>query len=289
MVHGVTYGGEIGRVGASTDPQHTVELVCTDPRFVELAAAKKPNFIIRLFNGALSFPRDWWYGATFLSTRLGLLGAEGKAATDGTANMGINVLETIWANPAFALRTLRAVIGHLISYPELYARIGATAATSFAISAATGSVVYTFALGTLNLVLATTGAVMRAIDNGATSLAEFIIAAAIGESDPAIARMVSRDLQMARPAAGTYDIPSDQEAYLIYVLQGVLHCLRNPGMYAQNGEQTRIQRTVPVGQVSSMRPNGVMGSIPVGYETNALDAISENNRPWLEYQRRNGN
>ncbi len=36
-------------------------------------------------------------------------------------------------------------------------------------------------------------------------------------------------------------------------------------------------QTVPVGQVSSARPPGVMGSIPIGSETNALDVISERN------------
>jgi hypothetical protein len=35
---------------------------------------------------------------------------------------------------------------------------------------------------------------------------------------------------------------------------------------------------VPVGRVSSARLPGVMGAIPVGSETNALDVISENNR-----------
>ncbi len=34
--------------------------------------------------------------------------------------------------------------------------------------------------------------------------------------------------------------------------------------------------TVPVGRVSSARPNGVSGTVPIGGETNALDAISDN-------------
>lgn len=33
---------------------------------------------------------------------------------------------------------------------------------------------------------------------------------------------------------------------------------------------------VPVGRVSSARPNGVSGTVPIGSDTNALDAISEN-------------
>lgn len=44
----------------------------------------------------------------------------------------------------------------------------------------------------MNFVLATTGAIARVIDNGATTLAEVIIAAAIGESDPAVAEHVAR-------------------------------------------------------------------------------------------------
>jgi hypothetical protein len=273
---GVTYEGELARVGAERDPQQAVELICTDPRFVEHTAAKKPNFIIRLFNGALSFPKDWWYGATFISTRFGLLGAEGKAATDGTANTILNILKSAYANPSFFSQTLKAVMGHLLHYPELYARQGTMLATGVGLSILGAPMTVTIPVAVINFVLATTGAVARAVDNGATSLAEVIVAAAIGESDPTVASMVARELQMGEPDDGNYDIPAEDEEYMLGVLRGVIDCLENPGRYIQNGQRARSQ-VVPVGQVSSMRPRGVMGNIPLGYETNALDVIGDQN------------
>lgn len=275
MAMGITYEGEIGRVGASTDPQQQVELICTDPRFVELASAKKPNFLIRLFNGALSFPRDWWYCATFLSTRVGLFGADGKSATDGTARKGIDLLQIVINNPSFALRTIRIVLGHLIHYPELYGRQGAMLATGIGITALGASTPIALGVAVANFIMATSGAILRAIDQGAESFAEVVIAGAIGESDPALAGRVAQELSFT-PRDGDYDIPTEDEEYILYVLKGVLHCLRNPGEYLR-GNDRPSNPTVPVGTVSSMRPRGVMGSIPVGYETNALDVIGDEN------------
>lgn len=283
MVMGVTYAGEIARVGAGSDPQETVELVCTDPRFVEMASAKKPNFIIRLFNGALSFPRDWWYGATFISTRVGLFGAEGTAATDATAHTCMNLIQTGLANPMLFVRTVRAVLGHLMHYPEFYGRQGTMLATGVALSSIGAPFVVTAGVGLLNFILATTGAVTRAVDNGATTLAEIIVAAAIGDSDPSVARAVAQELQLPTPADGDFEMSSEDEDYVIHVLKGVLHCLRNPGQYMQNGETRRRQTTVPVGTVSSARPRGVMGSIPIGHETNALDVIGDENALFRRY------
>ena len=272
MVMGVTYEGEIGRIGAGTTPEETVELVCTDPRFVEAASAKKPNFIIRLFNGAISFPRDWWYGTTFLATRTGIFGAEGKAATDATANTCIRLINYGIENPLLLVRTIKAVLGHLTHYPEFWARVAAQMGVGAAITA-TGGLAVGVSAAVINFILATTGAVVRAIDNGADSLAEVVVAAAIGYSDPAVANMVAQELALPEPLDGDYELDSEEEDYIVDVLTGVLHCVRNPGEYMR-GERTRSV-VVPVGQVSSARPRGVMGNIPIGYETNALDAMAE--------------
>ena len=285
MTIGITYEGEIGRLEASHDnPQQVVELVCTDPRFVERAAAKKPNFIMRLFNGALSFPRDWWYGATFISMRFGLFEGEGRAATDGTANTMSRLIRTALANRGFAWRTIRAVLGHLTHYPELWARQGTMLATGVGLSILGAPMSVTIPVAVINFVLATTGAIARAVDNGANSFAEIVIAAAIGESDPAVAQAVGQQLQLAVPQPEDHDLTSEEEEYILHVLRGVLDCLENPGRYIQNGQRAR-QRTVPVGQVSSMRPRGVMGSIPQGYETNALDVIGDESARWRSLSR----
>lgn len=274
MVMGVTYEGEIARVGAGQDPQQTVELVCTDPRFLERVSAKKPNFLIRLFNGAISYPRDWWYGTTFLATRANFFDAEGRAATDGTARTITDLLGTAFMNPITLMRTIRIVVGHLLHYPEFYGRTAMAAVTSMALTAIGAP--FVMPIGAVSFFLALTGAAARAVDNGATTLAEVIIAAAMGDSDPEVARAVGQSLLLNAEEPDSYSIPTEEENYMINVLKGILYCVRNPEEF-MNNEERQIQRTVPVGRVSSARPFGVMGSIPVGYETNALDAIAENN------------
>lgn len=274
MVMGVTYEGEIARVGAGNDPQQTVELVCTDPRFLERVSAKRPNFLIRLFNGAISYPRDWWYGTTFLATQANFFDAEGRAATDGTARTLIDLIGTAFMNPITLLRTIRIVIGHLLHYPEFYGRTAMAVVTSMALTAIGAP--FVMPIGAVSFFLALTGAAARAVDDGATTLAEIIIAAAMGDSDPEVARAVGQSLLLNTEEQDSYNIPTEEENYMINVLKGVLYCVRNPEEF-MNNEERQMQRIVPVGRVSSARPVGVMGSIPVGYETNALDVIAENN------------
>ena len=274
MSYGITYEGEIGRVGLSSEPQEQVELICTHPRFLELATAKKPNFLVRLFDGAISFPRDWWYCANFLSMRLGLFGTEGRASTDHTARRSLDLLFVARDNPPFAIHVIRIVMGHLVHYPELYGRQGAMLATGAGVVALGATTPIALGIAVTNFVMATTGAVVRAVDEGADSLAEIVVAAAIGESDPVIAEMISRELAFA-PEDGDYDLPTEQEKHILHVLEGVLHCLRNPGEYLNRTGQASSQQVVPVGRVSSMRPRGVMGSISAGHETNALDVIGD--------------
>lgn len=279
MTMGITYAGELGRVGQGTSPEQTVELICTDPRFVERASAKKPNIITRLFNGAVSFPRDWWYGATFIATRANIFDADGRAATDATANKLGEIIQVSIANPGFALKSARLLIGHAIHYPELYGRQG----TMIATNVLTGILMnyaglgrYTLVVAAINFILANVGAAARAVDNGASSLAEILVAIAIGDTDPDLVAELQRDILQLSPADGNYDIPEQQEKILLYILEGILHCLRNPGQY-MNRNEARATRMVPVGTVSSARPRGVMGLIPAGHETNALDVISDEN------------
>lgn len=57
MVKGITYGGEIAEVGSGTLPQDIFEFACSNPWFLERAAAKKkPNFVARLFFRSLLLP-----------------------------------------------------------------------------------------------------------------------------------------------------------------------------------------------------------------------------------------
>ncbi|SOC20544.1 hypothetical protein SAMN05877809_11261 [Rhodobacter sp. JA431] len=277
MTTGITYAGELGRVGLETSPQEAVEIICTDPRFVEKAAAKKPNLIVRLFNGAVSFPRDWWYGATFIATRVNIFDTDGRMATDATYNKLFEIGKLIYENPVFVLRVSRLLVGHLVHYPEFYGRAGATVATSLlttALMSYAGIGNYTPVVGLINLILTGVGAAARAIDQGASTLAEIIVAVALGESDPALAAKVSQKILETSPSDGNYDIPDEQEKRLLYILDGVMHCLKNPAQYINRGEE-RKTNWVPVGQVSSARPRGVIGLIRSGYETNALDALSE--------------
>lgn len=279
MVKGITYDGEIGILGRQTTPEEAIEIICTDPKFVEKAAAKKPNFFVRAYNGARSFPADWWYGATFIATRANIFDVDGRMNTDAQAQKCIDILLTAWNNPGFTARLIWVLGKHLLHYPEFYGRQGLVVGTGVlttALLSYVGLGSFAFYVGLVNFFLATTGATVRAVENGATTLAEILVAQAIGEVDPNLVEKVEREMMSFSPSDGNYDIPADDEKIILFMLDGTLDCLRNPNKYLLNREN--MQRpTVAVGQVSSMRMPGVMGRVEIGYETNALDVIGDMN------------
>lgn len=111
---------------------------------------------------------------------------------------------------------------------------------------------------------------MHAFENGAESLADYLQAIFIGEFDPNLSRIVISEALSEQLLE--LDTQEEQEDFL-YILSGVLDCWRNPGEYIP---ERPARPRVPVGRVSSMNP-GIRGSVELGYETNALDVIGDNN------------
>jgi hypothetical protein len=289
MTKGITYAGEIAEVGQGTTPSQVVEIVCTNPRFLERAAEKKPNFIVRLISGAYSYPRDWWCGIFYCAMQLGLFGAEGKAMSDPWRRDLNTVLSFIIKNPVLAMRLLGARTQHQMTSPEFYGRIGGGVFTSYASGGGRfGNRILSgpvkVARMPANFILASTGAAVLAVKYGGRDIVAVFDAVLTGNygSGPT----GEQYKEMFRAAIESSEPVSQEDAdALVEITEGILHCLNNPGEYMPGGgaSQTpapRPQTWVPVGTVSSARPNGVMGLIPAGSETNALDVISENNA-WM--------
>lgn len=289
MTKGITYAGEIAERGQGTSPSEVVEIVCTDPRFIERAAEKKPNFIVRIISGAYSFPRDWWCGIFYCCMQHGLFGADGKAMSDPWRRDLNTILGFIIKNPGLAARLLMVSVQHLSTTPEFYGRIGGGVFTSYAGRGGRfGSRIVSgpvkVAQMPANFILASTGAAVLAVKYGGRDIVSVFDAIFTGNygSGPT----GDQYKEMFRAAIESSEPVSQEDAdALVAITEGILHCLNNPGEYIPGGGESqtpapRPQTWVPVGTVSSARPNGVMGLIPAGSETNALDVISENNA-WM--------
>jgi hypothetical protein len=124
MCKGITYAGEIAELGQGTNPSDIVEIVCTDPLFLERAAEKKPNFVVRLIEGAYSYPRNWWCGIGYCAMQHGLFGAHGKAMSDPWRRHLVTILGFCLKNPTLAMRLISVALQHQMTSPEFYGRIG---------------------------------------------------------------------------------------------------------------------------------------------------------------------
>lgn len=282
MGKGITYNGEIAEVGQGVHPQDVVELVCNDPRFLEKASEKKPNFVVRLISGAYSHPRDWWCGIFYCCMQIGLFGVEGKAMSDPWRRDLVTILDFVVKNPILAARLLGARTRHQMATPEFYGRLGGGVFTSYATGGGRfGSRIMSgpvkVARMPANFILASTGAAVLAVKYGGQDIVAVFDAVLTGNYTSRITGEMYKE--MFRAALESQEPVSREEAdKLVEITEGILHCLRNPGEYLPGGANrpAELSPHVPVGTVSSARPDGVMGLIPQGYETNALDAISEN-------------
>lgn len=286
---GITYDGEISLGGDGPRPQDAIEIACTDPRFLERAAQKKPSFVVRIIQGAYSFPRDWWCAIFYCYMRLGVFGSRAQSDAEGWGRAISTVLRWALNDPSTAARLLRTYLRSKSDSPEFYARIGGGVFTNFASRGGRfGQRILSGPIkgGSMaaNFVLANTGAAVLTVKYGGQDIASIFGAMFTGNyrdhvSSEAYTAMFNEALSSNEPLS-----QEEQDAF-IAIVEGVLDCVENPGGYVPTLENSprNVQPHVPVGQVSSMRPDGVMGSIPQGYETNALDAISENNELWRRW------
>jgi len=264
-------------------PQDVVEIVCTDPNFLEKATEKKPNFVIRLISGAYSHPRDWWCAIFYCCMQIGLFGPEAKAMSDPWKRDLNTILKFAKENPVLAVRLLSVHLKHQMQTPEFYGRIGGGFFTNYA---STGGRFGNKVLGrkgkmlrtTVNFKLANSGAAVLSVKYGGRDIVSVFDAMLTGNYTPSISGEMYKE--MFRAAIERNEPVGSEEAdALVEIVDGVLHCINNPEEYLPSSSNKPDDSSphVPVGRVSSMRPDGVRGTIPAGYETNALDVIGDQN------------
>lgn len=282
MGKGISYGGDIVEVGAGQTAHETVQFVCTDPNFLEKASAKKPNAVLSFIKGAYSHPRDWWVGIIWGLMSLGTFGEDAKKNADAWGRDLDTILVFTRNNPILVMRMLAVYLKHkAMNEPEFYGRIAGGMFTNFASTGGRfGKRVLPrslkFASGRANFILATTGAMILSIKYGGRDIISAIDAALTGDYSPDVSAEQYKEIFRAA-LESDIPIPQAEQDALVEILDGVLDCLHNPGKYLGSTEKGAVTPHVPVGTVSSARPDGQMGTIPVGTETNALDVISETN------------
>ncbi|MCM2438414.1 hypothetical protein HGO34_01625 [Agrobacterium vitis] len=283
MGKGISYGGDVVETGSGKMPRDAVQFVCSDPNFLEKAAAKKPNLVLSFLKGVYSHPRDWWVGIIWCLMSLGAFGAEAKENADGWGRNLETILILAKNNPTLAARMLVIYLKHkAMNEPEFYGRIAGGMFTNYA---STGGrlgrriLPTTVKLGSsaANFVLATTGAMILSIKYGGKDIISALDAAITGDYSPDVSNEQYKEI-FRSALESDVSIPQAEQDALVEIIDGVLDCIHNPGKYLGSTEKGTISQQVPVGRVSSARPDGQFGSIPQGSETNALDVISEKNQ-----------
>lgn len=282
MDKGISYGGDIVEIGGGKLARETIHLVCSDPNFLEKATAKKPNIVLRFLKGAYSHPRDWWVGVIWCLMATGIFGSAAKKNADSWGRDLETILIMAKKNPVVTIRMLAVYLKHkVMSEPEFYGRLAGGMFTNYASTGGrfgrrllpTGA---KMGASAVNFVLATTGAMILSIKYGGKDIVSALDAAITGDYLPDISASQYKEL-FREALESSAPIPQAEQDALVEIVDGVLDCLHNPGKYAGATEKGSINEQVPIGSVSSARPNGEYGTIPKGTETNALDVISENN------------
>jgi len=282
MSDGITYAGDYRTTDGPT-PGDAVQIFCSDPNFLEQSAAKKPNAIVQFFQGAYSYPRDWWVGILWCMMALGTFGGESKRRADAWGRDLETLLRFGINNPELASRLIGTYLHHQTqNSPAFYGRIAGGVFTGYASRGGRfGNGVLSFgtkaASTSANFILATTGAMILAVKYGGRDIVSIMDAAITGDYGPDLSNAQYKELFRA-VVESNVPVPQAEQDALVQILQGVLDCISNPGKYGSGASRSSDATPhVPVGQVSSMRPNGLMGSIPAGSETNALDVIGDQN------------
>ncbi|GEM_PF-4624302 len=304
---GIAPNGELVTTEEDTVAKR-IEIRCDDPRFLELAARKRPNAVTQFIGGTGSYMRDWGVGVNYCLMALGIYGSENQQRAKLWANLGVDLIEFAFKNPELAYKLISlklrytysnaafsgrlagsAIINTLMLTGGRYGRAvmsGRTFVFSKAFSRATPLRPSNYKNGAMrknapvmgaNFILALTGSAVLTIKNGNADIASLFAAFLTGEfeEDP-IGSTYKALFQEAQSLSMTIP-PSELEAMLA-ILEAVETCLKSPGEFGNPGrEPIETHPHVPVGTVSSARPPGVMGTIEAGTETNALDVISEQN------------
>lgn len=169
----------------------------------------------------------------------------------------------------------RLAAGFFASYASSGGRFGMRALGSVG---ATARNTYRVASFSRNFILSNNVAAVLAVKYGGRDIINIFDLMITGRYTPNVSGEQYKSLFQEAIDSGL-TIPPDEADALVALADAILDCLNNTGKFAGDVTDERPSPPqVPVGTVSSARLPGQFGSIPGGYETNALDVISEQTR-----------
>ncbi len=305
---GIDANGEI--VSAAGDNvAGAIELYCSDPDFLERATRKRPNAVTEFVGGTFSYMRDWGLGVNFCLGLLGIYGSDFQSRCTGWGRMAIDIVDFAFTNPELAYKLISLALQHTYSTPRFVGRLagsgvintlmltggrygagirsGKSVPISRALSRSSALKPSNYTNGAMrtnapvmgaNFVLALTGSTVATIKYGNADIASVFSAMLTGDYESDFIGSLYRDLFTEAQRLGDVEISPEELQAMLVILEAVEYCIKNPGEFGGRTEPRReVPPQVPVGQVSSARPTGVMGLIDAGSETNMLDVISDQN------------
>ncbi len=285
----------------------TIEISCEAPDFLERATRKRPNAVTEFIGGAWSYMRDWGVGVNYCMMLLGIYGSTQQRRARGWGNMAKDIVAFGFAQPELAYKLISIGARMTYSTPAFSGRVlgggilntlmltggrygagllrsgrNVTLSRSFSRSSALKPSNYTNGamrrnapVMAANFILALTGSCVLTIKNGNADIASIFGAILTGDYESDAIGSAYSDLFRAAQALDMTVDPSEIEAMLA-ILEAIEYCIDNPSSFGSASEAPRpVTPHVPVGQVSSARPIGVMGLIPQGHETNMLDVLAD--------------
>lgn len=306
---GITFDGSLVAEPGTLQSEQ-IEMYCSDPRFLEYAARKRPEPMVEAVgNGFVSAVRDWSLGVNFLLGLTGVYGSNFQSRTERWKDNLDNALTWAWNNPEVAFRLVDLHVSERFSVASAAGRfIGGGAITALMLTGGRwgGGVMRgrkiqlrqayqrasilnraywqnqrwqaNLLVASVNFGVTCVGASALLAKHGVADIASVFLAILTGRVEPnspeLYRELFSNAFEDPRP------LSPEETAHFLGVIEIMKYCLENPGsavLGIRPDEEHDVTQHVPVGQVSSARPPGVMGSIPVGSETNMLDVISEMN------------
>lgn len=290
-------------------PGEQAEMMCSDPRFLEYAARKRPEPMLEAVGaGFISAARDWGLGANFFLGLMGVYGSDFQGDCERWKDNLKNVILWAWNNTEVAMKIVDLHVSEKFSVPSAAGRFvgggaisalmltggrwGAAAHRGKAIKltkayqrAAIFNRAYwenkrwavNIPVASANFGVTCVGASVLLAKYGVADIASMFLAILTGRVEP------NSPDTYKELFSGAFDDPSplspDETAHFLGVLEIMEYCLDNPAdaIRGIGPEADARQYVIPVGRAASARMPGVMGNIPVGSETSMLDVIAEMN------------
>lgn len=284
-----------------------IEIRCDDPRFLERAARKRPNVVTEFVGGTWSYMRDWGVGVNYCLMLMGVYGSTQQSRALRWKDIALDLIQFGYAQPELSYKIISLAVQHTYSTPAFVGRVvgggilntllltggrygagirsgravklGEAASRSSALRPSNytnGAMLVNAPVMAANFVLALTGSAVLTIKNGNADLASIFSAILTGDYESDAIGSIYADLFNEARRMHDVEISPEELGAMLQVLNAIEYCLNNPSSMGSMSEpRAEVPPQVPVGQVSSARPAGVMGLIDAGSETNMLDVLAD--------------